>query len=588
MPSTSFSDQISADDENKGLEVQVIWQPPFTCNGCSCDSHSHRFARSPSAVESFLGILFIGYTSLPLLRPACNVPGCQRRKVQGFSLSWYFPKWFVKRMIAFTYVMKPSSGLQVPLKVSRIVDNGAQFFAMTHRGDVEGLKELFEKKAGISSERRSSRWLYGPSCQSPAPLGRRGRFYETNRSGVRSSPYLFQTPQEIAWKKILERQASRGVIKQLREAFPLGDMVEYGFTRVHKVILGLEHCGLERVIKEQPCAIDAQDMDMQTPLMWACIGRNIEAVRTLLRYGADTNHRSKNGTQPLNMAARSGDVECIESLIGKGAKINRTYFGIDCVHLACSYHDNVQLLEKLLALGPDLNYKDDFGRSYMAMTAWKNRHKCTKLLLERGADREAVDIFGATPLLRAVQPSQVQGLVRLSRLKVARWSTALKFDASQAARLRSRKETAAEKLSKVERWKSTLLTECEEYVLRAVPPGLRQILGPELDRDLHIVEEGLMRKAIDCVKELLAEAFREFREIEQKTGSQSQPSPVPISPLQVFPTATSKAQEGVVDRDAVEEKQVLMACQPQTTEFGNGVDLSHIDFISTSNAEDHF
>lgn len=47
------------------------------------------------------------------------------------------------------------------------------------------------------------------------------------------------------------------------------------------------------------------------------------------------------------------------------------------------------------------------------------------------------------------------------------------------------------------------LQECEEYVLKEVPGRLRQLLGRELDRDLTIVEEGLRRKAADCVKTLL-------------------------------------------------------------------------------------
>lgn len=65
------------------------------------------------------------------------------------------------------------------------------------------------------------------------------------------------------------------------------------------------------------------------------------------------------------------------------------------------------------------------------------------------------------------------------------------------------------------------LIECEEYVLREVPPRLRQILGPELDRDLNIVEERLKRKAIDCVRGLLEEAFHEFRQMNQKSQTQT-------------------------------------------------------------------
>jgi hypothetical protein len=97
-------------------------------------------------LEKFLGALFIGYTSLPLLRPSCNVSGCHRQKSQGLKLTWYFPTWFVKRIIAFTYMHKPGNGLQVSLKVARIIDSGAPIFALTQLGDLNGIKTLLAQQ----------------------------------------------------------------------------------------------------------------------------------------------------------------------------------------------------------------------------------------------------------------------------------------------------------------------------------------------------------------------------------------------------------------------------------------------------------
>ncbi|KAK4444367.1 nicotinate-nucleotide diphosphorylase [Podospora aff. communis PSN243] len=56
------------------------------------------------------------------------------------------------------------------------------------------------------------------------------------------------------------------------------------------------------------------------------------------------------------------------------------------------------------------------------------------------------------------------------------------------------------------------LNECEEYVLREVPPRLRNALSRELEADLIVVEESLRRKATACVKTLIADVFRELRE----------------------------------------------------------------------------
>ncbi|CVK91322.1 uncharacterized protein FMAN_09465 [Fusarium mangiferae] len=130
------------------------------------------------------------------------------------------------------------------------------------------------------------------------------------------------------------------------------------------------------------------------------------------------------------------------------------------------------------------------------------------------------------------------------------------FDATQERNLRSRKR-ANQKLSETEKWKrvfkilfphvlvddipspfydysqvsqkedayrhpeSGSLAQYEQYMLREVPQRLRQVLGRELDRDLTVVEENLRRRAGDCVRTLIEEAFQELRQI-RRLGSPGQ------------------------------------------------------------------
>ncbi|KAG4258035.1 hypothetical protein FPRO03_02990 [Fusarium proliferatum] len=122
------------------------------------------------------------------------------------------------------------------------------------------------------------------------------------------------------------------------------------------------------------------------------------------------------------------------------------------------------------------------------------------------------------------------------------------FDATQERNLRSRKR-ANQKHSETEKWRrvfkilfphvldddipspfydysqapqkddacrhseSGSMAQCEQYMLREVPQRLRQVLGRELDRDLTIVEENLRRRAGDCVRTLIEEAFQELRRL---------------------------------------------------------------------------
>ncbi|KAI0875669.1 hypothetical protein GGS24DRAFT_499620 [Hypoxylon argillaceum] len=59
------------------------------------------------------------------------------------------------------------------------------------------------------------------------------------------------------------------------------------------------------------------------------------------------------------------------------------------------------------------------------------------------------------------------------------------------------------------------LAECEEYFLRELPLRLREILVPEFDRDLQIIEQSLQKRAIESTKTILATLFQEFRKLQQ-------------------------------------------------------------------------
>ena len=63
-----------------------------------------------------------------------------------------------------------------------------------------------------------------------------------------------------------------------------------------------------------------------------------------------------------------------------------------------------------LLLEHDVNVDEQetvFQRSPLALAAWRNNALGVKYLLDQGANRETRDIFGATPLLRAIQYAAV-------------------------------------------------------------------------------------------------------------------------------------------------------------------------------------
>jgi Ankyrin repeats (3 copies) len=76
------------------------------------------------------------------------------------------------------------------------------------------------------------------------------------------------------------------------------------------------------------------------------------------------------------------------------------------LHRACQQSD-ATFVQLLLEHDLNVNEQDVFQRCPLALAAWRNNVLGVAYLLDRGADREIRDIFGATPLLRAIQYAAV-------------------------------------------------------------------------------------------------------------------------------------------------------------------------------------
>ncbi len=64
---------------------------------------------------------------------------------------------------------------------------------------------------------------------------------------------------------------------------------------------------------------DPVDARSRTPLVMAVDSRNLDAVRALLRGGADPNHITQRGWTPLLFAARDGTPAIVDALLRAGA-----------------------------------------------------------------------------------------------------------------------------------------------------------------------------------------------------------------------------------------------------------------------------
>jgi len=85
-------------------------------------------------------------------------------------------------------------------------------------------------------------------------------------------------------------------------------------------------------------------------------------------------------------------------------------YGRTPLHYAAS-HGMDNEVATLIGLGQNPNAKDDDGWTPLHFAAQSNSAECVKLLLEAGADASFVDLYGNSPLLRAVFSSKGDGAV---------------------------------------------------------------------------------------------------------------------------------------------------------------------------------
>jgi hypothetical protein len=130
--------------------IRTAQFPRTSCTPwCSCACHREWRFRTPRMLEQFIGSLFIGYSGLPVLRPPCNEHNCHLQSQPLTYVTYFFPRWFLSRMVTFMMTYTPLAGPVASLKVQRTVPGNADIFNFTKQGNVVGIRTLFEN--GLAS-----------------------------------------------------------------------------------------------------------------------------------------------------------------------------------------------------------------------------------------------------------------------------------------------------------------------------------------------------------------------------------------------------------------------------------------------------
>ena len=186
-----------------------------------------------------------------------------------------------------------------------------------------------------------------------------------------------------------------------------------GYTPLH-LAATKHHLGIMEYLLQQGAMVDARKQNGVTPLLQALDYQNIDMVRILLKHGASVNKQDYYFHSPLSVAVSKNNLHLVTYLIENGADVNAaTQHGISLTEVALSqgYGDIVSVLrnaqssksERPSVLYLKLDSVSAQTELFKICNTGQGSHKQVCELLRAGANVNATDNFGKTPLIVAAQ-----------------------------------------------------------------------------------------------------------------------------------------------------------------------------------------
>ena len=390
--------------------------------GCTCSCHITRGFNSPFFISTILGELSLEFRS-QRAGVTCNCSGHQ-----GVALIYRFPRYLLQRYISLIIQTTFLDGPEFLLRVPRVLPWTHLLWRYSVCGDLMAIRRMYADR------------LASPFDVDPA--GRNALLYASKQESAEVAQFLLT--EGVATDQLdgqgrppseaLLRRSFGGVYGTLGPAITRqvlrdedDEFTEFGFTDLHKIILGFSHKDMRALLALTTDAVNLPDSLGRTPLFWAVITDDAPTVSLLLTHSATPNHRDNRGFTALDFV-RSAPIATL--LLDAGAKNNVNHknwqhsslhehvienadadtiavfaahdFDIDIRDhdhetplLNVIYAGNIPAAATLISLGADVNAANVSSRdSALHFAAHFDRPQILKMLLEKGADYTVLECNG--------------------------------------------------------------------------------------------------------------------------------------------------------------------------------------------------
>ena len=161
-----------------------------------------------------------------------------------------------------------------------------------------------------------------------------------------------------------------------------------------------------RALLKQGADVNAVQGDGSTALHWASHLDDLTAADLLIRAGANVNAANDIGVTPLYLACTNRNGRMVDRLVTAGANPNAVLLGGETVLMECARTGDEDAMKALLAHGANVNARGSSHEQTALMWAAAQQHpRIVAALIELGADVRA-----RSRIYRSVVTSEGQGL----------------------------------------------------------------------------------------------------------------------------------------------------------------------------------
>ncbi|KAM4581149.1 inversin isoform 1-T3 [Odontesthes bonariensis] len=214
----------------------------------------------------------------------------------------------------------------------------------------------------------------------------------------------------LHWAAHSQEASATQTVRCILEAAPTESLLNWqdyeGRTPLHFAVADGNEAVVKVLTSYEGCNVTAYDNLFRTPLHWAALLGHAKIVHLLLeRNTSGTIPSDSQGATPLHYGAQSNNAETVGVFLSHPSVKDEPDLEGRTAFMWAAGKGSDDVIRTMLSLIPniDINMADKYGGTALHAASLSGHVSTVKLLLEKGAMVDSLDVMKHTPLFRACE-----------------------------------------------------------------------------------------------------------------------------------------------------------------------------------------